>query len=121
VAHQLAGNADAASRSYQHALAFDPGLVDADFNLGVLFQQEGRMSTALAAFQRVLAREPKRAAAWKNAGEILYASGRMRDWAASHRQFEANCPESLLLAVQSLEFYQLNGDLRGGRPACSTG
>ena len=110
VAHQLAGNADAASRSYQHALAFDPGLVDADFNLGVLFQQEGRMSTALAAFQRVLAREPKRAAAWKNAGEILYASGRMRDWAASHRQFEANCPESLLLAVQSLEFYQLNGD-----------
>ncbi|MFI4925734.1 MAG: tetratricopeptide repeat protein, partial [Vicinamibacteria bacterium] len=110
VAHQLADNADAASRSYQHALAFDPGLIDADFNLGVLFQQEGRLSTALAAFQRVLAREPRRAAAWKNAGEILYGAGRMREWAASHRQFEANCPDSLLLAVQSLEFYQLKGD-----------
>jgi protein O-GlcNAc transferase len=113
VAHQLAGSVDDASRSYQHALAFDPGLVDADFNLGVLFQHEGLMSNALTAYQRVLAAEPTRAAAWKNVGEILYNAGRARDWAASHRRFEAKCPESLLLAVQSLEFYQLKGDFAG--------
>ena len=110
VAHQMAGNNEAASRSYQHALAFDPGMVDADFNLGVLFQHENRMANALAAFQRVLARDPKRAAAWKNLGEVLYAGGKMREWAASHKQFEKHCPDALLLAVQSLELHQLQGD-----------
>lgn len=110
VAHQLAGNCEAAARSYQHALAFDPTLVDADFNLGVLFQQENRFPPALAAYQRVLEQDPSRAAAWKNVGEILHASGSLREWAASHHRFEERCPESLLLAVQSLEFYQLQGD-----------
>jgi len=110
VAHQLAGNGEAAARSYQHALAFDPALVDADFNLGVLFQHENQFPSALAAYQRVLEQDPSRAAAWKNVGEILHASGRLREWAASHRRFEERCPESLLLAVQSLELYQLQGD-----------
>jgi predicted O-linked N-acetylglucosamine transferase (SPINDLY family) len=110
VAHQFAGNQEAAARSYQHALAFDPGLVDADFNLGILFQHEGRMAHALEAFQRVLALDPTRAAAWKNQGEVLHATGRVRQWAASQRRFEQHCPTSLLLAVQSLEFHQLNAD-----------
>ncbi|MEO8485584.1 MAG: tetratricopeptide repeat protein [Betaproteobacteria bacterium] len=110
VAHQLAGNTEAAARSYQHALAFDPTLIDADFNLGVLFQQQNRSSSALAAFERVLEHDPARSAAWKNVGEILHASGRMREWVASHRRFEQRCPESLLLAVQSLEIHQLRGD-----------
>ncbi|HET9340497.1 MAG TPA: tetratricopeptide repeat protein [Casimicrobiaceae bacterium] len=110
VAHQLVGNGEAAARSYQHALAFDPSLVEADFNLGVLFQQENRFPSALAAYQRVLEQDPTRAAAWKNIGEMLHASGRMDDWATSHRRFEERCPDSLLLAVQSLEFYQLQGD-----------
>ncbi len=112
VAQQLAGDADEAAQSYRHALTFNPAFVDAAFNLGVLHQQQGRAQDAAQAYRLVLARDPGRDAAWKNLGEILREEGRLDEWTANFRQFEAACPDSLLLAVQALEVCQFEADFQ---------
>ena len=44
-----AGSRDAA-RAYQRALSFRPDFTAADFNLGVLFQEQGNHDAAIAAY-----------------------------------------------------------------------
>ncbi len=102
-------HADAA-RAYQRALAFKPDLIAADFNLGVLFQEQRATDAAVAAYGTVLAQDPRHVAAYRNLGETLLAAGRTDAALANFRRFEANCPESLGLAVQALEVLQHHGD-----------
>src|SRR5213079_1513928 len=47
-----------AARAYQRALTFKPDLVAADFNLGVIFAEEGNRDAAIRAFTNVLSRDP---------------------------------------------------------------
>ncbi|MEP6656400.1 MAG: tetratricopeptide repeat protein [Betaproteobacteria bacterium] len=102
-------HADAA-RAYQRALAFRPDLTAADFNLGVLFTEQGNVDAAIAAYRQVLRDNPRHAIAYRNLGNVLFAAGRIDAWKASFERFEANCPSSLLLAVQALEVCQHWGD-----------
>ncbi len=106
VALQMQGEPAAAARAYQRALTVQPGMLAADFNLGVIFQGQGRVDAAIAAYGNVLAGDPQRVAAWKNLGEVLLSAGRLDAWFANFRKFEANCPDSLALAVQGLEVLQ---------------
>ena len=105
-----------AARAYQRALAFRPDLVAADFNLGVLFQEQGRPTPPIAAYRRGAGRGS--GATWpptRILGEVLLAAGRIDAWLANFRRFEAHCPDALPLAVQALEACQLSGRLRGAR------
>ena len=54
VALQKTRNVAEAARAYQRALAFAPDLYAADFNLGVIFDQQGNANAAIAAFSNVL-------------------------------------------------------------------
>jgi tetratricopeptide (TPR) repeat protein len=94
-----------ALRAYQRALAFNPELIAADFNIGVILQEQGRTDVAIAAFEQVLARDPRHVPAHKTLGDTLLAARRIDDWLRVFQRFEANCPQALSLAVQALEVY----------------
>ena len=106
----MAGDTDEAILSYQRALILQPSLSSACFNLGVLFQRQGRIDAAIAAYREALAGNPNDAAAYKNLGEVLFGAGRIDAWLANFRAFETHCPQALSLAVQALEVSQLTGD-----------
>jgi protein O-GlcNAc transferase len=102
-------HADAA-RAYQRALAFNPDLIAADFNLGTIFAELGNRDAAISAFSAVLTRSPTHVAAYKNRGELLLASGQIDAWRTNFQQFETNCPDALPLAVHALEACQWSGE-----------
>jgi len=104
-------NADA-GRAYQRALTFRPDLAAAEFNLGLLFAEEGNADSAIRAFTHVLEREPAHVAAYKHLSEMLFAAGRFTEWRRNFERFEARCPDSLALAVLGIEFGQHAGDLQ---------
>jgi protein O-GlcNAc transferase len=110
VALQLQRRHHDAARAYQRALAFNPDLIAADFNLGTIFAELGNRDAAISAFSAVLTRNPKQVAAYKNRGELLFASGRIDAWRGNFHQFESNCPDALPLAVHALEVCQWCGE-----------
>src|SRR5437764_1942506 len=71
---------------------------------------QGNRDAAVAAYSAVLTRDPRHIAAYKNRSEVLLAAGRIDAWIANFRQFEANCPHALPLAVAALEVCQYSGD-----------
>ena len=89
---------------------FGPGLDAAEFNLGVVFDQQGHADAAIAAFTQVLARAPRHVAAYKALGETLLAAGRIDAWAGNFERFERHCPDHLAVAVQGLEVCAWRGD-----------
>jgi predicted O-linked N-acetylglucosamine transferase (SPINDLY family) len=99
-----------AARAYQRALAFRRDLVEADFNLGVIFMEQGNRDAAIAAFSTVIERLPTHAAAYKHLGELLLAAGRIDAWRANFARFEAHCEGALQLVVHALEFCQYHGE-----------
>ncbi|HEY4137765.1 MAG TPA: tetratricopeptide repeat protein, partial [Casimicrobiaceae bacterium] len=113
VALQMERRYGDAARAYQRALAFNPELVAADFNLGTIFAEQGNRDAAIAAYSAVLGRDRAHVAAYKNRGELLFAGGRLEPWLANFRQFEANCPDALPMAVAALEACQDSGDFDG--------
>jgi predicted O-linked N-acetylglucosamine transferase (SPINDLY family) len=110
VALQMQHRQADAARAYQRALAFRSDLVAADFNLGVIFTEQGNRDAAIAAFSNVIERNPRHVAAYKHLGELLFATGRIEAWRANFGRFEANCPDALPLAVQALEICQYHGE-----------
>ena len=110
VALQMQRKLADAARAYQRALAFRSDLVAADFNLGVIFTEQGNRDAAIAAFSQVIGRDPRHVAAYKNLGELLFATGRIEAWRTNFERFEANCPDALQLAVQALEVCQYHGE-----------
>ena len=103
VALQTARRIHDAARAYHRALVLQPELHAADFNLGVIFDQQGNAPAAVAAFSNVLARAPGHVPAYKALGEVLLASGRIDAWLANFARFEEHCPDHLALAVHALE------------------
>ena len=110
VALQMQRRFGDAARAYQRALACDPALIAADFNLGTIFADQGNRDAAIAAFSAVISRDCRHVAAYKNRGELLFATGRIDAWRTNFRDFEANCPEALPLAVHALEVCQYCGE-----------
>jgi len=99
-----------AARAYQRALTFNPELVAADFNLGVIFGEEGNRDAAIHAFANVLSRDPAHVMAYRNLGDALFAARRYDEWLANFARFEAQCAQALPLAVHALEVAQWTGD-----------
>ncbi|HET9045705.1 MAG TPA: tetratricopeptide repeat protein [Casimicrobiaceae bacterium] len=102
-----------ATRAYQRALTFRPELIAADFNLGVIFGEEGHRDAAIRAFTQVLKRAPSHVMAYRHLGDALFAAGRFDEWRQNFARFEANCPDALPLAVHALEVCQWEGDFAG--------
>jgi predicted O-linked N-acetylglucosamine transferase (SPINDLY family) len=110
VALQMAREPAEAARAYQRALAFRADLYAADFNLGVIFDQQGNAGAAISAFTNVLERVPDYAPAFKALAETLLASGRIEAWFANFERFELHCPNHLALAAHALEVCAYRAD-----------
>ncbi len=112
VALQLTRRHGDAARAYQRALTFRPDLTAAEFNLGLLFVEEGNVDGAIRALTHVLERDPTHVDAYRHLSEMLFAAGRFAEWRRNFERFEARCPESLALAVHGVEFAQYAGDFQ---------
>ena len=115
VALQMARAAEAA-RAYQRALAFKPDLLAADFNLGVIFDQQGNAAAAIAAFSQRARARAEHAAAYKALAETLLAAGRIDAWLANFERFEANCPTHVGARGARARSVRLSGRLPASRP-----
>jgi predicted O-linked N-acetylglucosamine transferase (SPINDLY family) len=110
VALQMVNHLADAARAYQRALAFKPDLVDADFNLAIIFDRLGEIDAAVKALEHVLERQPTRAEAHRTLLDVLSGANRGDEWLRAFRRFEARCPSALGLVANALEAYQYQGD-----------
>ena len=105
-----------AARAYQRALTFKPDLVAADFNLGVLFQQQGATDAAIAALPHGARRRPARTSprtrTWAKCCSPPAGSTPGSPTSAASRR---HCPKALPLAVQALEALPAPGRFREAR------
>lgn len=93
VGHHQAGRLDLAAVCYRQALAIDPDLASAHYNLGNALYGLGKLDDAEASYRRVLALQPNLAAAHNNLGALLLARGRLEEAAACHRAALALQPD----------------------------
>jgi hypothetical protein len=70
-----AGDSIGAIEDLSRALALDPELPRAAFNLGVAYTRLGRHDEAIAAFERAVIRDAADVKAWANLGRLLEARG----------------------------------------------
>ena len=88
-----AGGLAEAIEHYRQALACEPGLVDAAYNLGTALQQQGNGDQAILWYRRVLDHSPDHAEAHNNWGNILHARGAFDEALAHYRQAVALAPD----------------------------
>ncbi|MGA7699259.1 MAG: tetratricopeptide repeat protein, partial [Thermoguttaceae bacterium] len=79
------GDIDAAVELYRRAVADDPTLADAHYNLGVLLASRGSTAEAIAEFQSALKCKPDKANAHYNLAECLERQGNYAEAMASWR------------------------------------
>jgi protein O-GlcNAc transferase len=99
-----------AARAYQRALDIAASLIDAHFNLGIVFDQLGETDSAIAALEYVLKRQPARADAHRTLLDVLWRNDRGSEWMHAFQRFESRCPDALGLVANALEYYQYMGN-----------
>jgi predicted O-linked N-acetylglucosamine transferase (SPINDLY family) len=109
-ANRRSRNGKLALRAYQRALALDAQLVAADFNIGIIFREQGRPDRAIAAFERVLARDPQHVPAHKALADTLQDERRLDAWFKAFDRFESACPNAFPLLVMALEVCHYRAD-----------
>lgn len=77
---------DEASRAFEEALAADPGLARAHYELGICRFHQGRFADEIAAYERALALEPRLVPALLNLGHALLAADRLEEAAATYER-----------------------------------
>lgn len=93
VEHHQAGRLDAAVSCYYQALAFDPELASAHYNLANALYAQGKLKDAEASYRRVLALKPNLAMAHNNLGALLLGQDRLDEAVACHRAALALQPD----------------------------
>jgi predicted O-linked N-acetylglucosamine transferase (SPINDLY family) len=71
---------------FEHALAVKPDYPEAHTNLGLAFQDQGRVDDAMSHFERALTLRPDFAVALYNLAVLLQQQGRVNEAAQRHRQ-----------------------------------
>jgi tetratricopeptide (TPR) repeat protein len=74
----------AAERIYRAQLALDAVRAEPAMNLGVVLQNEGRLTEAEAALREAVRREPRLPRAWETLGALLWARGRWSECAQTY-------------------------------------
>ncbi len=86
LAYMGLGDLSSAEKAFQQALKRDPGNLDAQVNIGIVFARSRRLDGAIAAFEEALKQEPDSpklhynlALAMKEKAEVLYGWGQKRE------------------------------------------
>lgn len=83
--HQ-AGKLNEAIASYQRALAINPNIAEAHYNLGIIFWKQGRPGEAISSFRSAIAADPNDAYSYYNLANMLQGQGRMDEAIASYQR-----------------------------------
>jgi tetratricopeptide (TPR) repeat protein/2-polyprenyl-3-methyl-5-hydroxy-6-metoxy-1,4-benzoquinol methylase len=94
---QSEGRLDEAALSYREALALDPSLAAAHYNLGTVLQTQGKLDEAIECYRRTLTLTPDHAGAHGNLGAALHDRGLLPEAVASYRRALSLRPQSARL------------------------
>jgi predicted TPR repeat methyltransferase len=86
------GDAAAAARAFQHALALAPAHAEAHFRLGLAWRDLQRLDAAAACYRRAIGLRPDYVEAHNNLGSVLQMQGQLPEALASYRQAVALQP-----------------------------
>jgi len=89
------GRIDDAVHAYERAIATEPGLAEAHYNLGIAHRAQGRMADAAACWRRAIALRPDFVPAHNNLGSALLELGQVDAAIAAHRRALEIDPRSL--------------------------
>jgi hypothetical protein len=121
--HARLGNPGMAEIEFQAALAADPNLKNAHYNLAVLRLTDGRLDQAETGFKSALASDPYYAAAHQGLAEVYQKQGRTNEAKAEQRmaaELAAKQPASQAIAdleLQSLTVGQMDAPAETPAPA----
>jgi serine/threonine-protein kinase len=80
------GESQLAILAFQHAIELDPKQARYHLNLGVAFEQLGRLDDAVASYDRSIELEPKNVGSHLNLGNALLKKGELEDAIAAYRE-----------------------------------
>jgi Flp pilus assembly protein TadD len=89
------GRHDDAVSAYERAIAAEPGMAEAHYNLGVAHRARGRMDQAAECWRRAIQLRPDFIAAHNNLGSALLELGQIDQAIAAHRRALELDPRSL--------------------------
>ncbi len=113
LAHQEAGQWEAAVSAYRQAVALKPDFAGAYCNLGIVLKRQGRANEAIEAYQKAIAAEPRFTEALYNMGILLDLVGRHQEAAEAYRRALALQPGFAAAHCNLGKALQEQGDLEG--------
>ncbi len=117
LAAHRAGRVSEAIEAYRAAVAKDPGLAPAQFNLGQLLREQGDFAAAATAFERAAKLRPRAADAWLNAGICRESLGDLDRALECYREAARLDPPSPVAEFNSGNVLRKLGDLPAARAA----
>ena len=95
---------------FQAALAEDPNLAEADYNLGVLAERQGKKEEAVDHYQTALKKKPSLKEASENLAVIAQNEGRIPEAVRAYESILAAYPDDAGAHARLAEIYRLSGD-----------
>lgn len=95
---------------FNAALSADDRLAEADYNLGVLAERQGKKKDAVAHYQNALRKKPTLRQAAENLAVIAQNSGDTQAAANTYQQILDNFPDDASSRARLAELYRQNGD-----------
>ncbi|HYR55274.1 MAG TPA: adventurous gliding motility TPR repeat lipoprotein GltE [Myxococcaceae bacterium] len=95
---------------FKAAGAEDPKLAEADYNLGVLAERQGKKDEAVAHYQTALKKKPMLKQAAENLAVIAQNEGRIPEAVRSYESILAAYPDDPGARARLAEIYRLGGD-----------
>ncbi len=111
-AQEKARNYDYASleRKFQSAIDADPNLAEADYNLGVLSERQGKTDAAVAHYKAALKKKPTLRQAAENLAVISQNQGDVGGAVAMYRDILTKYPDDASSRARLAEVYRRQGD-----------
>src|SRR5215813_9298467 len=95
---------------FQAALAEDPNLAEADYNLGVLAERQGKKEEAVDHYQTALKKKPSLKEASENLAVIAQNEGRIPEAVRAYESILTAYPDDAGAHARLAEIYRMNGD-----------
>jgi Tfp pilus assembly protein PilF len=111
----LEARLDEKAALYRRALAAEPGLVEAHYNLALVFEKLGDAAGAEQEYRETLRLRPSYTPAALNLGAALYGEKRYREAIAVYREARRLDPRSVALRNNLAEAYRSAGDRGSAR------